>query len=465
MLPYDYRAFITINCVLVLSNIGLSMAQVPNKLDPSSNPLLFPTKPEEITIQKTVPITLEQALELAIRNNNDRKVSLLQVERSQEALKEAQASLFPSVNISTSLSYGQNATNTLLQQQTILNTAFGNNLPNTTTFNTQVQLSYDLYTSGKRTATNEQAEYQLWFDKLGIKSSSIRLNVKLYYYNLQQADEQVRVFQSSVMNAQASLRDAIALERSGVGTRFDKLCSQVNLANAQQQLTKAFAQQLIARRQLATLLNLSQLVNISAADAVQIAGLWNKTLEDSIILAYQNRTELKQQVVQRNISEQQLRQALSSSSPQISSNLNYNLLDNFDDQVNVSDGYSQSIQATWNLFGGGATRAKAEQARANIAIAEVSFSEQLKQVRFQVEQAFYQQKSNLDNVQTANAALELAREALRLARLRFQSGVGTQTDVINAENDLTTAEGNRVTAVLDYNRSLAQLERYAPKTH
>jgi OMF family outer membrane factor len=157
------------------------MAQVPNKLDPSSNPLLFPTKPEEITIQKTVPITLEQALELAIRNNNDRKVSLLQVERSQEALKEAQASLFPSVNISTSLSYGQNATNTLLQQQTILNTAFGNNLPNTTTFNTQVQLSYDLYTSGKRTATNEQAEYQLWFDKLGIKSSSIRLNVKLYY--------------------------------------------------------------------------------------------------------------------------------------------------------------------------------------------------------------------------------------------------------------------------------------------
>jgi len=79
--------------------------------------------------------------------------------------------------------------------------------------------------------------------------------------------------------------------------------------------------------------------------------------------------------------------------------------------------------------------------------------------------AFYQRKSNLDNVQTAECGLEQAKEALRLARLRFQSGVGTQTDVINAENDLTTAEGNRVTAILDYNRSLAQLERYAPKTH
>ncbi len=55
--------------------------------------------------------------------------------------------------------------------------------------------------------------------------------------------------------------------------------------------------------------------------------------------------------------------------------------------------------------------------------------------------------------------MEQAREALRLARLRFQAGVGTQTDVISAENDLTQAEGNRVTAILDYNRALASLNR------
>jgi OMF family outer membrane factor len=31
--------------------------------------------------------------------------------------------------------------------------------------------------------------------------------------------------------------------------------------------------------------------------------------------------------------------------------------------------------------------------------------------------------------------------------------------VINSENDLTRAEGNRVTAILEYNRALAQLQR------
>ena len=48
---------------------------------------------------------------------------------------------------------------------------------------------------------------------------------------------------------------------------------------------------------------------------------------------------------------------------------------------------------------------------------------------------------------------------MRLARLRFQAGVGTQTEVIDAETDLTRAEGNRVKAILDYNRAMASLQR------
>jgi len=51
---------------------------------------------------------------------------------------------------------------------------------------------------------------------------------------------------------------------------------------------------------------------------VEIAGLWNFTLEDSIVLAFQNRAELEQQLAQRNISEQQRRIALSSLGPQVS---------------------------------------------------------------------------------------------------------------------------------------------------
>ncbi|MBW4422918.1 MAG: TolC family protein [Nostoc desertorum CM1-VF14] len=437
------------------------LVQIPENLIPSSNPLQFPTKPEEVRLQGNQPITLAQALELARRNNRDLQVSLLELERNRAALREAQAALLPTLGVSTDITRSQSAGSQLSSELQEQQTGISSPDEASTSFSGQAQLSYNIYTSGRVQANIRAAEEQVRFNELAVETQSeeIRLNVATEYYNLQQADEQVRIAQSAVQNSEASLRDAEALERAGVGTRFDVLRSQVNLANAQQDLTNARSQQQIARRRLATRLSLPQAVNISAADPVQLAGLWNETLEQSIVLAFQNRPELQQQLAQRNISEQQRRQALAELGPQVSLVASYNLLDQFDDSVSVTDGYSLGVRASLNLYDGGAARARADQSRANIAIAETQFAQQRNQIRFQVEQAFSTQQSSLENVQTANTALEQAREALRLARLRFQAGVGTQTDVINSENDLTRAEGNRVTAILDYNRALAQLQR------
>ncbi len=435
--------------------------QIPQNLIPSSNPLQFPTKPEEVRLQGNQPITLAQALELARRNNRDLQVSLLELERNRAVLQEAQAALLPTLGISTDITRTQSASSQLQDELSGRNGLLSNQDQPSTAFSGQAQLSYNIYTSGRVQANIRAAEEQVRYYEFAVETQSetIRLNVATDYYNLQQADEQVRISQSAVVNSEASLRDAEALERAGVGTRFDVLRSQVNLANAQQNLTNARSQQEIARRQLATRISLPQAVNISAADPVQLAGLWNPTLEQSIVLAYQNRPELQQQLAQRNTYEQQRRQALAELGPQISLVGNYNLLDQFNDNASITDGYSFGVRATLNLYDGGAARARADQFRANIAIAETQFAEQRNQIRFQVEQAYSTQQSRLENVQTANTALEQAREALRLARLRFQAGVGTQTDVINSENDLTQAEGNRVTAILDYNRALAQLQR------
>ncbi|MEH1768647.1 MAG: TolC family protein [Nostoc sp.] len=436
--------------------------QVPENLSPNANPLQFPTKPEEVKLEGNQAITLAQALELARRNNHDLQVSILQLERSRAAVREAQAALLPTLGISGDITRSQSASgqleDELYQQEGLLSPNAG--IP-ATAFNGSAQLTYNLYTSGSREATIRQAEEQERSDQLAVETQfeTIRLNVATDYYNLQQADEQVRISQSAVQNSEASLRDAQALERAGVGTRFDVLRSQVNLANSQQNLINAISQQQIARRQLATRISLSQSVNISAADPVQLAGLWNQSLEQTIVLAFQNRSELQQQLAQRNISEQQRRQALSALGPQISLVASYSLLDQFNDNINVTDGYSLGVRASLSLYDGGAAKAKAAQARSNIAIAETQFAEQRNQIRFQVEQAYSTLQSSLTNVQTSNTGLEEAREALRLARLRFQAGVGTQTDVINSENDLTTAEGNRVSAILNYNKALAQLQR------
>lgn len=432
---------------------GSNSASVIDSLSPNPNLLQFPTKPEEVKIQRTVPITLAQALELARRNNRELQVALLELQRSQSAVREAQAALLPNANVNT----------------TVNNSGPGftdSSSSSTTTFNGQAQVNYDLYTSGNRQANIRAAEEQVRINELNVENQSavIGLNVATQYYNLQEADELVRINQAAVENAQASLRDTQARLEAGVGTQFDVLQAQVNLANAQQQLTNAISDQQIARRQFGTLLSLPQSVDVTAAEPVKLAGLWQQTLEQTIVQALQNRPELPQQLAQRNIDEQRRRQALSQLGPQVGVTGSYSLQDRFNDRISVVDGYSVGLQANLTLFDGGAARARAAQSRANIAIAETRFANQRDVIRFDVEQFYFQLQSNLDNVQTSSVALEQAREALRIARLRFQAGVGTQTEVIAAENDLTRAEGNRVSAILDYNRALANLQRSATAT-
>ncbi|BAZ17311.1 outer membrane efflux protein [Calothrix sp. NIES-4071] len=422
------------------------------------NPLLFPTKPAEVQIRQNQAITLTQALEIARRNNPQLQTSLLELERSRASLRESQAALYPTVSVNGGITNSRSATDRLSVESGV---APPGSDKGRTAFNGRAEVNYNIYTSGRTAANIRATEEQLRIDELNVETrfQEIKLQVTTRYYDLQAADEQVRISTAATENASASLRDAQALERVGVGTRFDVLRSQVNFANAQQDLANARARQQISQRQLVALLNIPQTISISTADRVEVAGLWNQRLEETIVQAFQNRPELQQRLAERNIGEQRRRFALGQLGPQVAFVASYDVLDQYNDNVSATDGYSIGVRANWNLFDGGAARAQADQAKANIAIAESNFANQRNQIRFEVEQYYAQLQSNLDNVQTAAAAVDQATEALRLARLRFQAGVGTQTDVIAAENDLTRAQGNRVTAILDYNRAFANLQR------
>ncbi|MFB2835768.1 TolC family protein [Floridanema evergladense] len=441
---------------------------IPNDLIPNPNPLLFPTRPEEVNIEVVQPITLQQAIELAQRNNRPLQVARIQVEQAEAQLREARAALYPTVDLTATAQGGRSAQSRLQfessrQQAEQRGIPLNDNdrLQGAVTLSGTIQAEYNLLNGGRRNAQIRAAQETLRNAQLAVEtlSEQTRLDVSNAYYDLQLADEQVRIAESAVRNAQQSLRDAEALEQAGLGTRFDTLRAQVQLANQNQLLVTNRAQQQVNRRQLAQILSVPQSTNILAADPVEIAGLWNLTLEESIVRAFQNRSELQQQLAQRNIAEQQRRIALAANRPQVTLFGNYNLLEQFNDGIGLVDGYAVGARLNWNLFDAGAARARAAQQQAGIEIAETQFANQRNQIRFQVEQAFYNLNANFLNIQTARLAVTQAAEALRLARLRFQAGVGTQTEVIDAENSLTEAQGNLVRAVIDYNRSLATLTR------
>ena len=438
-------------------------APAPEYLNPSRNPLLFPTQSEEVQIKRREVITLEQAIELGRRNNRELQAARLTLEQNQAALQEALASEFPTAGLVLDFTRSDSASSKIgnaLGAQLDPTTNFSRN-PISTSFNAGLQVSYDFYTGGIRPATIRGAEQQVRFQQLDIErvSQQLRLDISLAYYNSQQADAQTRISRAAVANAEQILRDTQLQEQAGLGTRFDVLQTQVTLANANQDLTTALSQQRIARRQLVRILSLAQNSDVSAVETIVEAGAWQLSLEQTIVLAIKNRAELEQQLVQRDIFEQRRRIALGANRPQASLTAGYNILGVLNDGTGPAQGLTLGARLQWNLFDGGVARSRARQATTSIAIAENTFATQRNQIRFDAEQAFSSLDANRINIQTATFALQAAQESLRLARLRFGAGVGTNTDVINQLTALTRAQVNQLQAILDYNRSLANLQR------
>ena len=430
------------------------------ELNPSSNPLTFPTNSDEVRVDQVIPITLEQAIKLARQNNQSFKEARLNLNQAEDQLQEALAAEFPTLSLQTVLERSTEATSEISAAPGGLGDGV------TTDLNATLQLNYNLYTGGQRPAQIRLAESQVRTRELAVEQAAeqLRFDVTDAYYAVQQADSQVEIARAAVSDAEQSLRDAELLEEAGLGTRFDVLQAEVQLANEEQNLTRALSQQRIRRRELVEVLGLGQQIEVTAATPPEVAGDWDLSLEESIVRAYQNRSELEQQLEQREIGEANQNIALANIKPNVSLFTRYNVRDIIDDgrgtgTTGTGDGLAIGAQLQWTLYDGGQARARARQAEEDVAIAENRFDQIRNQIRREVEQAFYNLEANDQNIDTATIAVEQAEESLRLARLRFQAGVGTQTDVINAQSELTRARGNLLTAIIDYNRSLAALQR------
>ena len=438
----------------------------PKKLNSSGNPLLFPTKPDQVKTTIRQPITLNQAISLALQNNkqlqNEQRGlqdARLQVEEAKASLVRERAALFPTIDISTSALRFRNdrsVADTVTQpvQDETEATTF-------TDLRANARLTYDIYSGGERSARIARAERQVRERELDLEriTEVTRFETTDNYYRLQNADARVAIAQADVENATQTLRDASLLEGAGLGTRFDVLRGEADLARANQELTRAIAAQRTARRQLAEILGVGQHVELTAADEIIEAGTWEMTLDETIVRAYKNRAELEQQLVQREISEQDREIALAEIRPQVNFVADYEARENLDDGVPVLTDWTFQAQVSWRIFDGGRAFAGAREAERQIDRANTEFARQRNNIRFEVEEAYYNLISNRENIESTRKNVERDEESLRLARLRFQAGVGTQTEVINAQRDLSRSRGDFLSAIIGYNQSLNALQR------
>ncbi len=436
--------------------IPSAAASTSGQLDPAQT-LVVPTTPSQVRLDITKPVTLAEILELVERTNSDAIRARIAIDRARAVLQESEAGRSPTVTGTVQYNYTDSA-------QIRLN-SINNNTPlgKTTSnpLNATIGVDYNIFDSGSKEAAVRIAENNLRIAEADLSRirQNIRLGIVTAYYNLQNTDETIRIQRKAVENSERSLKDTKARERAGVGTKFDVLQSEVQLANSKQDLLNAEAAQLVARRELSRQLNYPSIVEITAADKIAPVTEWKLPVEETILLAVRNRAELDIRKLEREVARDRANNSLAKIGPQINLFGNFNTASEFTSGGGIGVGYQVGATLNWNLFDGGKADAQVNQFKADQAIAEARFEQDARQARFDVEESYINQRSRLKQIDTATKAVQQAEEALRLARLRLDAGVGTQLEVITAEAALTTADVNRVQAIIGYNQSRANLER------
>ena len=430
----------------------------------------LPVKPSQVRIQELRPISLRQAVNLAEVNNPSLKVVASQVEQAQSNLRAQIALWYPSLVLSSSaLPTYQGG------EQSSAFSNIPNSLRRTTTsiwqMDATLQASWRLI-DPTRTPTIAAARDQ--FEKAKnqylIALRDLRLQVAQSYLDLQQADDGVRIGQESVRASLVSLRDAKARFQAGVATKLEVLQAETQLARDQQVLTGFLAAQAIGRRLLASQLDLPQTITPTASDPSLVLGVWRPSLQESIVAAYAFREELDQALLDISIANSDANAQLAQSQPflNIVNSLTTGRTNGYNSQganQDLSGLYSWNVDNSvgltfrWDLFDGGAARARYRQDKQRAQENVFRFADRRDTIRKDVEESFYELEKNNRNITTTAQEVLSARESLRLARLRFQAGVTTQREVVDTQRDLTQAEVRYSSAISDYNKRLVELQR------
>lgn len=460
--------------------------ELPQALDglDAPAPLALPVRPDQVTIKELRPLSLTQVETLAEVNNPNLKAIASQVDQAQSALRAQIAQWYPTIDLDAGSAFprfsaGSSRLTRRVPQFNDDGTPVRDAEGNVVSRRRSDSVNGDRWDAGvalsarwalidpRRTPTIaaardqfERARYQYV-----IALRDLRLQAAQAYFDLQQADDQVRIGQESVRASLVSLRDSRARFQAGVATKLEVLEAETQLARDQQLLTTALATQSVARRALAALLDLPQTVTPTAQDPSRVLGLWQPSLQESIVAAYAFREELDQIVLDISIANSQANAALADVQPflNIFTTLSAGWADGdlANDDIESRDNFDFSVGMglSWRLFDGGAAQA---ESRRNRQLAEENayrFSQRRDAIRIDVEESFYELEKNNRNITTTAREVISARESLRLARLRFQAGVTTQREVVDNQRDLTQAEVRYSNAVTDYNKRLAELRR------
>src|SRR5437763_1748323 len=295
---------------------------------------------------------------------------------------------------------------------------------------------------------------------------SLIATVKTQFYQIIVNRELVSVNEENVHLLEAQLTDQQNRFEAGTVPRFNVLQADVQLHNQIPQLITAQNNLRISKLQLSKTLGLDFQRRLGESPPLEVIGEMpyiprSIELADAIELGKQRRAFLKQARANVLNQLQQVRAAAGQWLPNISTTGGGEWVS---DPVNsswhdISKGWTALVQGSLPIWDSGAIAGQVIQQRALLSETKITYDDDVRQVELEIQQAYSNLQQNEELVTSQEKNVELADEALRLAKARLEGGAGVQLDVLNATLQLLTAQSTRLQALFGYNSSLAEFDR------
>lgn len=328
----------------------------------------------------------------------------------------------------------------------------GNNHANSLT------ASLPIFTGGKLSGTIKQAKANYQYNEVGVQRTynEMRSTVTDGYFKMLQADNMQKLSAESVTRLEDHLKNVQAQYDVGVVAKVDVLRSQVELANAKQTLIQAENSYQVAEANMNKIVGLPMDTTLKL-DNLLVYNAYDQNMDDCLAYAAEHRPELMQAKYGVDAAKGALMVARSGHMPQVAASATQQWSDS--NWPGDEDGkWGVGVNVSLNVFDTGVTLSKIHGAEADLKKAEETYRDTVNAVNLDVRSNYLGLREAEKRISTTKLAVEQADEDYRIAQLRYMSGVGTNTDVLDAQVALTQAKTNYTQALYDYNTSKTALE-------
>lgn len=385
--------------------------------------------------QEKKALSLNEAIDLSIKNSKQLKINRAKIEQASASVKEALERKLPDAKVSGSYIYLTNPNIDLKTKTSNGGSGSGGGTPkvNQAAYGI-LNISLPLYAGGRINYGIESSKYLAHAEELDAENNKEQVieNTIEAYINLYKAGQAVQLYDSNLVQAQQRVKDFANLEKNGLLARNDLLKAQLQTSNVELALLDATNNLELANVNMNLMLGLPEKTILSIDSAIINQKFDVLTLDEYIQAALKNRKDVEALGLRKQAAEIGVKSIKAERLPSIAATGGYIAADipkllTITNAANIGLGVQYDIGSLWK----NKSKVQEAQGRVNELVATQEMVND--NIRLQVNKAYLNWLSSQKKIDVYAKAIEQADENYRIVKNKYVNSLATLTDLLEAD--------------------------------